>query len=385
MKPITFFLSIFTLLSSFVSADENPQAPYLSLKLEIENAIQTGNAYLKSQQQPEGFWKNKAIPAYTALSISAAMSDPTLKQHETPDYIAKAYQWLIKQQKDTGAIYGKGLATYNTATSLSALSLSGNDGYLPAIRKARAFLISQQAHYKGNKLMEKFDGGIGYGGSHPHSDMSNTYLAIEALRKSEHFVLDQKQNIESELDWESALAFISRCQNHEATNDQPETGNDGSFYYYPGSSKAGFETQADGRKTLRGYGSMTYAGLLSFIYADLDHSDPRIVTAKKWLENHYTLEENPGLDKQGLFYYYHVMAKALTAANVQTLKTSDGKEIDWRKDLATRLLTLQQKDGSWINENSRWWENQPELVTTYVVLTLAQIHQSFPQPITPSH
>ena len=35
-------------------------------------------------------------------------------------------------------------------------------------------------------------------------------------------------------------------------------------------------------------------------------------------------------------------------------------------------------DGSWINEISRWMENEPILVTCYAVMTLEQIHRTFP-------
>jgi squalene-hopene/tetraprenyl-beta-curcumene cyclase len=73
------------------------------------------------------------------------------------------------------------------------------------------------------------------------------------------------------------------------------------------------------------------------------------------------------------------MAKALTVANVQTLKLKDGTEINWRKELAARLLQLQREDGSWTNPNSRWLEAQPELVSAYAILTLNQIYHSIPE------
>ena len=37
-----------------------------------------------------------------------------------------------------------------------------------------------------------------------------------------------------ELNWEAAIQFISRTQNLKETNDLPETGDDGSFNYFPG-------------------------------------------------------------------------------------------------------------------------------------------------------
>ena len=50
---------------------------------------------------------------------------------------------------------------------------------------------------------------------------------------------------------------------------------------------------------------MSYAGLLSFIYAEMDPQDSRVKAVKEWLSKHYTIDENPGMGPQGLFYYYH--------------------------------------------------------------------------------
>lgn len=378
-------ISIGTTLTALTAvtshAQQNSQAPYLSLKLEMQNAIRTGNRYLQNQQNETGYWKEETIPAYTALAITAAMRDPNLDLKATPQHIKKAYTWLLSNQKKTGAIYGKGLATYNTATSIMALVASGDEAHVQPILNARSFLISQQADLVDNELMKKYHGGIGYGGTHPHSDMSNTYLSIEALKISEQIAKDGKNGEQPDLDWESALTFINRCQNLEKTNDQPNISNDGSFVYFPGNSKAGTQKNPDGTETLRGYGSISYAGLLSLIYAEVEKDDPRVATVIEWLNTNFSLKENPGLGQQGIYYYYHAMSKALTAANIATIKTKDGKEIDWRKELSTIIISAQREDGSWVNENARWWENQPELVTSYAVLTLEQIHASIPQAV----
>ena len=68
---------------------------------------------------------------------------------------------------------------------------------------------------------------------------------------------------------------------------------------------------------LRSYGSMTYAGLKSMIYCGAGPEDPRVKAATKWIKDHYTLAENPGMGQQGLYYYYQTMSKALAAANIE--------------------------------------------------------------------
>ena len=373
------------LLYALPASAQEKQEPYLSIKLEIVRAIERGNAYLQSKQHTEGFWGESKYPAYTALALTAAMRSPS---YDEADYINKGYAWLSKQQKDDGGIYGKGLGTYNTATSIVALVSAGDTSYHPAILKARRFLINQQTDWdtKG-EADNKYDGGIGYGGSYQHSDLSNTYLSIEALKLSRHIAQDDASGKQPELNWEAAIQFISRTQNLKETNELPETGNDGSFNYFPGNSKAGHHTKPDGSKVLRGYGSMSYAALLSMIYAELDENDVRITAVKNWLSENFTVKENPGLateddpslGQQGLFYYYHTMAKGLAAANIDALRTKDGKQIDWRNELSNAILSTQAPDGSWVNKNSRWWESDPVLVTAYAVLTLEQIYHSIPE------
>ena len=350
-----------------------------SLRLEMENAIKTGNLYLKNVQNEAGYWKDDTVPSYTSLAITAAMRAPNRNAKETPDHIKKAYQWLLSTQKEYGAIYVKGLATYNTSTGIMALAASGDKAHTEAILKARSFLISQQADNSKVRGMEKYDGGIGYGGTYPHSDMSNTYLSIEALKISEVVAKDNNVEDQVDLDWDRALDFISRCQNLEETNQEPNISDDGSFVYFPGNSKAGTQTNADGSETLRGYGSISYAGLMSMLYAEVGKDDPRVTSVMDWLSKNFTVKENPGMGQQGLYYYFHVMSKALTAANIEHIVTPEGKKIDWRNELASAILTTQREDGSWANANSRWWENQPELVTSYAVLTLEQIHASIPE------
>lgn len=354
---------------------------FLSEKLEMQQTIQKGNAFLLKQQHADGYWGEPKLPAITALALRALLLDPALDlKKPLPDAYTKGLSWLVTQQKVDGGIYGKGLATYNTSASIMALVAADIEKYKPTILKARAFLINQQTDWgvKGEDDSE-FDGGIGYGGTYAHSDLSNTHLALEALYHTRTLVVDGAEKKAPQLDWEAALAFVTRCQNLEESNPGELTGNDGSFVYFPGNSKAGTQTSKDGKVALRGYGSMSYAGLLSLVYADLTPDDPRVKAVTEWLGQNYTLEENPGLGDQGLYYYYHAMAKSLATANLATLKGPKDQEVNWRKELATKILSSQREDGSWINETSRWMENDPILVTSYALMTLEQIHATLPE------
>ena len=76
-----------------------------------------------------------------------------------------------------------------------------------------------------------------------------------------------------------------------------------------------------------------------------------------------------------MYYYYHTMAKALTIYGVDRLQTEDGRSINWREQLALRLINLQKADGSWANENGRWWEKDPSLVTAYSLIALDMVQK----------
>lgn len=366
------------------AAGENSDR-YMSLKQEIRQSIARGNAWLKAQQKPDGSWDDDGLPAFTALALTAASRDPSIdRKAPLPEHLEKGFTWLLAQQKEDGGIYNRGLTVYNTATAVTAMVATGQEKYEPAIVKARKHLIDQQWDIDKKKETDNpNDGGIGYGSKNDRSDMSNTYLAIEALALSKKVIEDGKHGDQPDLDWDAAVAFLSRCQNLEATNDRDwasdDAKNKGGFIYGPNETKAGEEKLPDGRTALRSYGSISYAGLLSFVYAKVSANDPRVVAVKEWLGKNYTLDENPGMGDQGLYYYYQTMSKALTAANVGKLQLDDGKEADWRMDLGEKILSKQREDGSWVNANARWMESNPVLVTAYTVLSLAQIYDSIPE------
>lgn len=379
MKPV-----IFTLLLSLGIAQA--QNEYISIKNELRQAIARGNAWLAEQQDEKGYWDDGGLPAFTALALTAAVRDPSLELPEDgalPDNLKKGYDWLIGQQKEDGGIYNRGLAVYNTATSLTALASAGRSEFEPAMVKARRKLIGSQWDIgEKGKTDNINDGGIGYGSSDDHTDMSNTYLALEALALSDTVIEDGNYADEPNLDWDAALTFLSRSQNLTETNDQPWASDDpknkGGFIYTPGSSKAGEEVTADGKVALRSYGSISYAGLLSLIYAKLTPDDPRVIAVKEWLGKNYTVEENPNMGAEGLYYYYQAMAKALNAAGIDKLDLEDGTKADWRKDLAAKLLSTQRENGSWANDNGRWMESNPVLVTAYTVMALEEIYRAIP-------
>jgi len=370
---------LFVATAVAASAALQPVAQNQSFKNELQAAMDRGFAWLKNNQNTNGSWSQPELPALTALPLMALKGDPAGKYGANePEWVARAYRFLLSNVKPDGGIYHTNYATYNTALGMMALLAANNPRYEPAIRAARRFLVGLQTDFgEPGKLDTPLDGGIGYGTKYKHSDMGNTLAALEACYYSRHLVQDKDPN-EKDLNYAAAIHFLQNCQNLPSHNKQEWVSDDprdlGGFVYYPGHSMAGSRTNpATGKVSLRSYGSISYAGLLSYIYARLDKSDPRVKAVLDWLRNNYTLSENPGMGPEGLYFYYHTMSKALSIAGVDVLETGGGEKVEWRRQLAMKLLNAQKPDGSWVNESNRWMEKDPVLVTCYALLSLEHI------------
>ena len=360
-------------LSSYASKNR-------SLKLEIERSLDKALSWLHDEQNSTGgHWGSTEYPALTALAMRATLGHPDQSESQKyQDQVHQGFKFLRSKVQSDGGIYGKGLASYNTSISLMAFLQNKDPMDESIIRGARRFLVNQQTDFdEKGRTDNLFDGGVGYGSTWAHSDLSNTHLAMEALFYAKK-TLGTKEDDPFGLDWQAAISFVSKCQNLSQTNTEEWVSTHkedrGGFVYFPGKSMAGERTDENGTVSLRSYGSMSYAGLLSFIYAEMEPSDPRVIAVKDWLNHNYQIDENPGMGKQGLFYYYHTMSKALSLAGIDSLKGSSGEKKDWRQDLALTLFDLQSNEGFWVNDSGRWWEKDPVLVTCYAMLALERVY-----------
>lgn len=345
-----------------LAADKKPADDARLYEETVAKAIE----YCRTKgQAADGSYSAEAGPAVTAI-VTAGI----LRSGRTPDdpLVAKSLKYLEGFVHPDGGIYPAKSRhrNYETCVALQCFTEANRDKrYDALIRNAERFVkgIQWDTEDDIDKSSPKY-GGAGYG-SRERPDLSNTSFLLDALKSIGTSPDDEAV--------QKALVFVSRCQNLETEfNTTPFAAkvNDGGFYYTPaggGSSQAG--NTPDGG--LRSYGSMTYAGLKSMIYAGLNSDDPRVKAAVKWIQAHYTLEENPGMGSAGLYYYYQTYARALAALAIDEFEDARGKKHDWRAELIAELASRQQPDGSWINENSRWLEGNPNLVTGYVLLALS--------------
>ncbi len=331
---------------------------------QLKSSRAQGIEYLSISQSDDGSWTSSHAPGVTALVAQSLLQSGVSPDDEV---VRAAFKHLKSHLKPDGGIYDKNSLhrNYETSISLMAFQSANSDGrYDVLIKNAVKFLKKLQwdEEETGSKADPAF-GGSGYG-KHQRPDLSNTTFFLEALKSAGVPANDPAV--------QNALTFISRCQNLESEhNTTPFASkvNDGGLYYTPaagGTSQAGVTANGG----LRSYASMTYAGLKSMIYAGLDKDDQRVSAARNWITQFYTIDENPGMGQQGLFYYYHTFAKTLDVLDVAVFEEANGKKHDWRKELAEHLFSVQKKNGSWINPTDRWYEGDPNLVTAYALLAL---------------
>ncbi|MCO6436221.1 MAG: terpene cyclase/mutase family protein [Phycisphaerae bacterium] len=365
-------ISLLSLLAVAVTAASGADDPLpQALRAKVEASIDRGLAYLASTQAADGGWEafGKSHPGVTALVLKSFLQDDDYGVHHAVS--RRGIEYLMKFVQPDGGIYpeGEGHNNYNTSVAIMALASAG-ERYEDAIRKARDYLKKiQWDSDEGHERSSAWYGGAGYGrGKRP--DLSNTQFMVEALHESGLPPDDPA--------YRKAMVFISRCQMLSETNDQSFAGgsSDGGFIYSPnadGESKAG-TVEVDGKPRLRSYGSMTYAGFKSMLYADLKRDDPRVVSAFDWIRRYYTLDQNPNMPEpqahEGLYYFYHTFARALQAWGQEVITDGRGIPHPWRAELCEKLFSLQRPDGSWLNEEDRWYEGNPALVTAYSILAM---------------
>ena len=331
--------------------------------------------FLEGQQNANGSFSGETGPAITAIISTGLLRNGI---PETDPVLTRALGYLEKFVQPSGGIHQKETFYKNYETSLSLICFAtANQGgkYENIIRKADQFLKGLQTDEGSADPSDVEFGGIGYG-KHQRPDLSNTSTLVDALKAAGN-------GADSEA-MKRALAFISRCQNLESEHNTTKFAarlNDGGMYYTPaagGKSQAG--NAANGG--LKSYGSMTYAGLKSMIFAGVKKDDPRVQAAIGWIRNHYSLKQNPGMGRgnlgaQGLYYYFHVFAKTLDAIGVEEFEDAKGNKHPWRDELRQELAERQRPDGSWINTQSdRWMEGDSNLVTGYALLALSYVEPS---------
>jgi hypothetical protein len=372
---LSFGLALAVVMPSLAQEVPTNQPPKLdpALAKAAGESVDKAIAFYRAQQGTDGSLAPKSAFEMGITGIAVAAMLDTKRITPNDPMIAKAMGFMEKHVQPDGGIYPAetpGQHNYLTSVGLLAFVAADKDGKYKSVREnAIKFLKGMQwgEEGSGNNKVAPDDvryGGFGYD-SKKRPDLSNSSFTIEALTKAGVSKDDPAM--------QRAMVFLRRTQNYtgEGGNDKAQgapADMDGGFIYSPTETKSPAGESPSGG--LRSYGSMTYAGFKSFIYAGLSKDDPRVKAAMAWINKHYDLKQNPGMGQSGLYYYYQVVAKALKAAGVDELKSDGGQSRDWRTDLVKELVSRQQADGSWVNADKRWLENDARLVTAYSLAAL---------------
>jgi squalene-hopene/tetraprenyl-beta-curcumene cyclase len=359
------FLSLLASVNCSLAQDSVPEvAP-------LETLVERGLTYLRGTGQGEdGVLSPRVGSGVTSLAVTAALRHG---QGLDDPLVARGLKALEGFVKPDGGIYASSrLKNYETCVAISCFSeakkVAGDGRYDEILKNAESFVRGLQIGADGETSKEDPTfGGVGYSGRE-RPDLSNTSYLLEAL-----------VSIDTDADdaaIQRALVFVSRCQNLESPWNDTKFGglvNDGGFYYVIPTENVDPSTsdRYDANGGLRSYGSMTYAGFKSLVYAGLTKDDPRAQAALEWISKNYSVKQNPGQGSAGLYYYYNTFGSALSASGLEKISTRTDGDRDWRHDLVAELGRTQQPDGSWVNANRQWFENDPNLCTAFALLALS--------------
>jgi len=336
--------------------------------------VAKASAFLKKTQAEDGSWgpkpQNRGI---TGVIVTGLIRTGTSPEDEPAAKGIKFVESLINVKE--GHIAGTDnpiQVNYVTSINLMALAAANKDDkYKAVIGNAAKYLKSYQwdEEVGGKKPDSDYYGGAGYAGGKSRPDLSNTAFFLEALKSA--------GTPKDDPAFKKALVFVGRCQNFKSEFNAAEwaaKNNDGSFVY-TGANGGENRRSDDAKGDMGGYGSMTYAGIKSMIYCGVGKDDERMKMAIGWIKKNYTLDSNPGMpgpnSQRGLYYYYHTFAKTMDALGIDEFEDDKGVKHDWRADLVAALAKRQQPDGSWKNDNDRWMEGSPDLVTGYAMMALS--------------
>jgi squalene-hopene/tetraprenyl-beta-curcumene cyclase len=344
----------------------------------LVSAAKRAERWLASQQATNGAWESSKHVAITAMVLAGYRSQDAEAAESEAAVRSRGYDFLLQNSRPDGGFYtGTNYQNYNTSWSLIALSCRQVAADRTRIQKARPLIVSWQTDLGVSGQQDNpLDGGFSYGDGTPRANLANTLAPLTALYVTRSFAAPDEPKINRE----ALLGFLHRSQNFSKVNQEAyvceDDENRGGFMYHPGKSFAGEVKLSNGQTGHRSYGSMTYAGLLCYLYAGVDRNALEVQAAFEWIQQNFTVEENPRMGKEGLFYYYQVMARALAMYGADKIKLPDGKTVDWREALSNKLIALQRPDGAWVNSEGRWMEDNPVLCTAYALMALQDINGS---------
>lgn len=290
----------------------------------------------------------------TALVTLAILRN---RQTSSDAAVEKSFAKLQDAAQSDGGIYtlGKSFEAQETCRAVLCLAAANAEGrFAKLLENAHAFLRRLQwSEERGKTQGDGFYGGVGAGRQNP-PDLTNTALFVDAMRAVG--VSGDDPAIQK------AVVFVSRCQRFSDFNAKGSMERHcdvvGAFC-----STASGETQSDGL--------LTHIGLNCLLSAGVRPNDARTKAALSWIQKHYNSQENPGMGMAGLFHYYHACARTFCSLHLTDFEDAAGAKHHWREEIASAIVSRQRQNGSWMNDNAYWSENNPAVATANAIMALS--------------
>ena len=365
-----------SMLSGVLADETIPQSIPVVDRNQVQDAVLQGLDWYAERQNVDGGWKSSVgITGLVVLCFANAGYDHTNRTVQNAlGFMRNFYNSVDGSQADS-------FQNYDTAISLMAMTAVDDPQDAERIVNMSAFLQRLQFNDDNpyNNMTEEW-----YRGGWPNHagipDASNSQFGLLGLQAADLY--NDQITIPASV-WTDAIGFMQYCQNLPAVNELEWAHNtslpsydDGGFVYN------GFRSRTPlGEMMYESYGSMTAAGLFSYLVSGQGPDKPEVRAAREWLEREYNLELNPRMIGTGLYYYIWTQARALAMSPNDWVVDGSGKLHDWRSEAADLFLDLQLPNGGWPgNPQIGWREEEPELAGIFALLTLQTGYLMAPDP-----
>ena len=331
--------AVVVFLSTLAAAETAPLGD-ISIRYEIQNALDRALDRLGAFQKDDGAFGSGEDPAVTAWVLLAWAGDPTGRPRGRPGIgSAAGYRYLTNAPRTPEGLLSGPRSVSATALGVIALQ-SARDQQFDSVTAGfrRALLSARFTGTPGTDPGGVLKGGFSSGVPGELPGIESTQQVIRALyqRPGSSPVAGSTGDAESIVG--SAAGFVWRCQVDAVpgTNSATLRPSDlGGFRSRPGPG-----TNAPALVS-------TCEGILAVMSAGTHPGDPRVLKAIDWIQDHYSITPEAAVPELARYRLYHTMAGVLSALRLDILRPVDGRRIDWRYDLVKRLLDLQEVDGHW--------------------------------------
>ena len=372
--------------------DQQSNQTHSAIAFHEDTPLGRAAGYLWKKQSDDGGWHSQTYAllrsgqGLTPFVLHTLLAVPESTCRRPPGGVERALQFLRDHTNENGVL-GRAdsdileYPNYATAYALQCLLAAGTEADRELAERMRDYLVAEQfCESRGFDPQMPAFGGWGFGGTHPpgktgHMDLAHTRRVLEALRQA---------GTAGEV-FERSLVFLRFMQKDpadtrphpvppetELTGDEMPTF-DGGFYFSPVVLAANKGRYDPVRGQWRSYASPTCDGILAQVAAGVAEDDPRLLAARRWLEQHPRLDYPEGVprapdehpDPWGeaiRFNHYAVRGEAYAALDWPG---------NWREQLTNLLAKDQRSDGSFANPAGPLMkEDDPLVCTTLAAIAL---------------